>query len=71
MKNGYTKRPDFAPAAAGWGKQNQMVDLLRLIALFFCFSPLFFSFPGPPRRVEKNSAPKRMSTIRSNKNWLH
>jgi hypothetical protein len=46
VKIGCTKRPDFAPAAAGWGKQNQVVDLLRLIALFFlCYSPLFFLSP--------------------------
>jgi hypothetical protein len=28
MKNGYSLRLDFAPAAAGWGKQNQVVDFL-------------------------------------------
>jgi hypothetical protein len=28
MKNGYSLRPDFAPAAAGWGKQNQVVVFL-------------------------------------------
>jgi hypothetical protein len=50
MKIGYSLRPDFAPAKAERGKQNQVVELLRLIALFFCFSPLFFSFPGPKGR---------------------
>jgi hypothetical protein len=27
MKIGYSLRPDFAPAAAGWGKQNQVVGI--------------------------------------------
>jgi hypothetical protein len=54
MKIGYSNRPDFAPAAAGRGKQNQ--------ANFFVFSPLFFSFPCPPRRAEKNCASKRDGT---------
>jgi hypothetical protein len=44
----------LTPAAAGWGKQNQ--------ANFFVFSPLFFSFPCPPRRAEKNCASKRDGT---------
>jgi hypothetical protein len=44
VKIGYTERPDFAPAAAGWGKQNQA----KCFVFFsFDFCPLFFSFPQP------------------------
>jgi hypothetical protein len=53
MKIGYTMRPDFAPAAAGWGNQNQVLDLLRLIALFFCFFCFVFFFPRPAAAGEK------------------
>jgi hypothetical protein len=36
--------------------------------VFFLFD--FFLSPGPPRRVEKNGASKRVSIKRHNENWL-
>jgi hypothetical protein len=31
MKIGYSLRPDFAPAKAGWGKQNQVMWIATIL----------------------------------------
>ena len=70
MKIGYPKGPDFAPFRAGANKIRWWIFYIDCTAFFLffliCFSPMFFSFPGPPRRVEKNGASK-LCSVRKNK----
>jgi hypothetical protein len=51
-------------------KDGVLEDDIWFVFFSFVFSPLFFSFPDPPRRVEKNGASKGDATKIQMKNGL-